>query len=737
MNDHPADSAQGFTATDGRYIETPKPTELPDGPLDIERFRNAASEAARHAAERAFERQFSLIDGAIGAATSGLKWAAGLAGQLNIPQNQHFTEEVLFEARRKRASSVEPRVDALLTALRDPKTCFEFARRLSDIIGFPATRYANAYQTYMQAENRWAIELVEALPPARLAPALSGLVRPWLFDPYRTWFFEPALQRFLESPHGDLRHLDGDVPIGEPAPPINLGFDPLRMISGEMSMGDMIKAAKKMHSASRARQAADDTRGRDVSEHLGVTVTNAEVDAMGDVGTDLLHRAREKKRFGWQPAGVFLAEGLRNGLSPRAAALPDRVWAPYIAEHGALLDRALGISKDASANTSSEPRHAMALMRKLPALPQRSKDAVFRIALGKKKSGRADAQRLLRGTTGLIGRLAKEGQKKALDKRLQAAACLGFTKDKAAIPALENMLVGEKNRVAENTILSSLQALGANVNAYAPDQDALVAEAEAVFDAAYPKDQQWLADLDLPELYFATGKQAPVTLGPWLLRLAADLGSPKGGPLLTLRLAHLSKTSRIDLATAVLSGWTAYDAFRWDALDPVTDRNRLVPHAYREYRHVYEVETEFYRTHDPERFARRRPVRSLEDYASTLTEAGIQKFIADRMKWGPYPNSGHAARGVLALTKVLPVGEIKRTLRSYINDHSRRTAQIQALMDLISSYPGKTPVIELTGLADQLSQKTLRAHAINTLEDMGVTYLAPMNESDDNLPLAK
>ncbi len=729
MSEQPSDGPNGYTATGGRYVETPTLAELPDAPLDVEVFRDAATAAARIAAEHAFTRQFSLIDGVVGAATSGLKWANGLIGPLSDPRKQHFTEEILLEARKKRADTVEARVDALLTALKSPETCFAFARLLSEVIGYPATQYANAYQTYMQAENRWAIGLINSLPPARLAPALSGLVRPWLFDPHRTWFFEPALQGFLEAPYADLRHLDGDVPVGEPVP-MELGFDPLRLMRGEMSMSEMLKAAQKMQSTARKLQAADDSRGKDVSDHLGVKVTNADVDVMGEVGSDLLRRAREVKGFGWQPAGVFLAEGLRHRLTARANALPDRVWSKYIAEHGHLLDRALGISNDSSSQHDFQPKHAMALLRRLPKLPQRTKDVVFRTALGKKKSGRADAQRLLRRTPGLLGRLAKEGRKKSLDNRLQAAACLGFSGDKHAVAVLEDMLASEGTRRGQNAILFALGRLGAKAKHYAPDREALIAEAEAVFDKPYNEKQRWLADLELPELVFSDGTETPITLGPWMVRLAADLGQPQGGPLLDLRLAALDQPSRNALGAAALQAFYGHDTLRWQDMQGPGERPRLIAKMYEEYAAHFDWETGWLAQHGPDRAKQRRQKLDWPTFRDQVTDTRIAKFIDEKAKWEPYLQSANEAKGILGLATALPGRPVKKVLAAYLKEHARRTAQAKAVMELYAAIGGKPVIAELNRIAGTQKQKGLRTHAIDLLDDMGVPFLPPQTDTD-------
>ncbi len=730
MSEHPSDSPAGYTATSGKFIATPEIGPLPDHVVDLVAFRGPALRSAQAAASKSFSRPFFYFYNSFDHVGNKMAEMAAKVSGLKDPKDYRRAEEILMAARSHKEGAAGQAVEALFAALETPQGAYQFRRLLAEVVGFGPVSYANGYVTYMEHEHPWVMPLLDALPPARLAPALASLVPHYIFDPYRTWFYEPALAAFLTGPHGDLRHLEGPTPVRDPIksePP----FDIKALMSGGTSVWDAAKIAKKLRGIGKAARGDPDDEAREMSQMLGVTVSPKDIDDMGLVGDELrktLHEARAASLL--IPEGGFAVAALREGLTPRAEALPSRLWAPYLAQHFDRFDRALGLEKGPGKGFAYEPKHATAMLRHLPASPARYKDALFRMALGAKKSGRDDAQRLLRGTTGLLGRLAKEGRKKSLDTRIQAAACLGFSGDKQAITVLEDMLADEATHKGQNAILGALGRLGADTRSHAPDRDALISEAEAVFDAAYPEKLRWLADVDLPKLVFVDGSETPVTLGPWFLRLAADLGLPQGGPILDLRLAALAPDSRKALGQAALAAFFAYDTLRWQDMQGPAERPRLLAKMYAEYAEIFDWETGWLRQHDPDRANRRREKLEWPQFRDQITEAKIAKFAGDKAKWEPYLHSANDAKGILGLATGLPRSTIKTVLSAYLGPHVRRTAQAKAVMDLYATKASKPVVAELPRIATEQKQKGLRTHAINLLEDLGVPFLPPDPEPD-------
>lgn len=731
MQEH-QDSPLGYTDLDGRYVETPPLGALPDGPMDFDPFRTAALKSARTAAEMSYSKGFYYINHALDHAENPMARAVKSIIGDNDPTDIRRTEDILMAARDHRIAKAETAVEALFKALETPQGAVKFHAVLADVIGFGPVRYANGYCTYMEYENPWVMPLLEALPPARLAAALASLVPPHIFDPHRAWFWEPALWAFLTGPHGDLRHLEGDTPVRDPLKSEPL-FDIKALMTGDTSLIGALKLAQKLRGMAQGARHDPKAEAREVSDMLGVAVSPDDLDKMGVVG-DELHRDLSDRRSAKlpMPHGGFAVAALRDGLTPRAADLPAHLWAKYLPEHLSRFDAALGLIKAPPKGFAYEVKHATGQLRHLPGTPARYKDALFRVALGKKKSGRADAQRLLRRAPGLLGRLAKEGRKKALDTRLQAAACLGASGDKGAIRVLEEMLAAETKRVGQNAVLAALDRLGANVGAHAPDRTALIEEAEAVFDATYPKNQTWLADLELPELHFSDSTVAPVTLAPWLLRLAAELGLPAGGPILDLRLAHLTKDSRQALAEAALNAFVAHDTLQWVDMTTPSHRPRLIKRMYVEYVEFFDWETEYMGQNYPGRLKPDRKKLDWPTFRDQITEARIQKFLKEKQNWEPYVTSANEAKGILGLARSLTPGKVKSVLMNYLNTHSRRSAQAKAVMTLYASFGGKSVIKTLSHIAENQKQKGLRAHAMDLLEDLGVPYVPPPPEEEQN-----
>lgn len=726
------DSPAGYTACDGRFIETPLRRVLPDAPIDLEPFRAGALRSAKAAAECAYGRAFSHLNHMLDHAENPMARAVKSIVGSDDPKNHRRTEDILMAARDHRKSRTEQTVEALFAALETPSGCAHFRARLADVIGFGPVNYANGYASYMAHEHPWVLPLSAALPPARLAPALASLVPAGIFDPHRTWFFEPALESFLLGPHGDLRHLEGTTPVRDPlkSEPI---FDIKALMTGGTSLIEAAKLAQKLSKIAQTAPSEATKEAREISKMLGVRVSAKDIDEMGHIGQDLRRRLNETRAARLpMPAGGFAAFALRDGLTPRAAALPTRVWAPYVASHLARFDCALGLVKGPDKGFDYQAKHAVALLRHLPATPARYKDALFRLALGKKKSGRADAQRLLRGTPGLVGRLSKEARKAARDTRLQAAACLGHAGDKAAIRVLEDMLSDTDDRLVQNAALDALRHLGADLGQFAPDRAALIAEAEAVFDTPYPDPQRWLADLDLPNLAFADDTPAPVTLAPWLMRLAAELDIPQGGVLLDVRLAHLNRPSRKRLAETALNSFTRHDTLRWEDMTAPEHRPRLFEKMYLEYVEFFDWETDHLRTTYPEKAARRRDKLNWPTFRDQITEPQIAKFLKEKRNWEPYVASANDAKGILGLARALSPGAIKPTLSAYLGTHARRNAQAKAVMQLYASFGSKKVIEDLTRIAQTQKQKGLRDHAIDLLDDLCAPFQAPPPDGSPN-----
>ncbi len=705
-----ADGQKGYTATDGAFVAIPPPAELPDGKIDLDAYRAEARATAARAASRSYEGLFLTLEGVVDNRHVEFPFAP-----LGIKLYRRI-EDLLFKARAHREATAEANADALIDCLASPETAGRFQALLPAVLGFTPPTYANGYASFMERENPWLMRLLDVLPPARLAPALAGGLFSSIFDPYRSIFHEPALKRFLESTHGDLRHLEGNGEL------IHARFDAGIDIRDYMNFGtvEAMKTAALIRHRLKGIKVDRPPPEPTVSKALGIDLAEGELKSFGTIGIYIERAAHELMLRAPKPErGAFLAYHLRHGGHGLAQVPTAALW-PYLAERLDIIDIALGLT-DIEDDHGYQPHFAAKLLRQLPATPSRYKDALYRMALGKKRSGRLDAQRLLTGATGLLPRLEKSLNARTRDERLQAALCLGRTGNTQAIPILQTRLTGEKNTEVINAGLTALRTLGTDITAHGPDRAALIEEAKTGLGKPLPEKRAFLADLDLPDLTFADGTPAPLELGPWLVRYAADLGLPSNNELLNLRLAHLSKSSRTALARAALDGWIRNDTLRWDEIAFSTHRALFLPGMYETYLSLHDLGIHWHR----HRFVSGKPPKTRAEHARDITEAEIRDFLRGKTTWGVYVNSSYDAKGALALCSALPVGEVQKTLRFYLRHHGGRGPQSKALMSLLASRDGKTPIRELTRIASMQKQKGLRQHAADLLNDLGHAVPAP------------
>ncbi|MEM6636156.1 MAG: hypothetical protein AAF667_09715 [Pseudomonadota bacterium] len=710
------DESEGYRATDGTFVAVPPTPALPDGEVDLDRFRGAARKSAAKAAERSFSQLFDALEQSYHTPD-----AMPLKLAISALSSRIFRriEDILFEARAHRLAHAGQHADALIDCLGSPDTAGDFQSLLPRVLGFPPLTYANGYASWMERENPWVMRLLEGLPPAWLVPALSGGLGGHLFDHFRPIFHEPGLLGFLESPVGDLRHLEGSAALNHNR--VDLGIDIKGIMTGGTS--EALKATLVLR-----RRAAKMKKDRppsepEVSEALGVKLAEGELDRLGPMGSLIERAARETKPQAVQPArGTFLAYHLRFGSRTSGLMrVPQHALWPYLATRLDILDKAFGLDGEAKVDHGYQPQFATEILRRLPKTPERYKDVLYRLAVGKKRLGRLNAQRLLKGAEGLLPRLEKSLNARGKEERLQAARCLGQTGNRAAIKPIQARLSREKNAEVQNACLASLGSLGVKIRAFGPDRAALVQEAKTGLGKPLPETRAFLADLYLPDLKFHDGTPAPLELGPWLLRYGADMGMPARNALLNLRTAHLDRASRIALARAVLDGWVRHDTLRWTDISFETHRALFAREMYKIYLDIHGLEANWYR----HRYVPGAPPKSPADHAKDISEAEIKEFLRCRKNWGLYVNSAYDAKGALALVGALPVGEVRDTLLRYLKDHTARGPQIKALMSLLASYAGKAPVRELCLIADSQKQKSIKQHAIDLLDDLGHGYAPP------------
>ena len=167
-----------------------------------------------------------------------------------------------------------------------------------------------------------------------------------------------------------------------------------------------------------------------------------------------------------------------------------------------------------------------------------------------------------------------------------------------------------------------------------------------------------------------------------------------------------------------------HDTLMWKELSFETHRALFEPEMYQIYLSIHELGMRWHR----HRYLPGQPPRTPAEHAADISPAEVKEFLRGKTTWGGYVSSSYDAKGALALCGALPPSEIRKTLRYYLQNHSGRGPQIKAFMSLLAGYPGKTPVRELTRIADTQKQKSLRQHAVDLLDDLSNPYSPPAEE---------
>jgi len=681
-----------YRAIDGRSIDIPPPPELPDERGDFERFRKAARTTAIKAAETAFDGVIQSVEHEINNLDNPYLDDPEV---LKRQKSKAFVRilDALVMARKHRIATAESRADGLIDALQGDEGGRQFASRIAGVLGRAFARLSPQASTAPGNAYAWAYELFHALPPKAMAEALSTLVGIELTDPYSTDIFRNALMNFLSGPYGDLRHLEGDAP-----------WEP------EYWQTDYSHPPKDWGVVAAS-----------ISEQLGAKFLPQDLELARSIDAQIRECVPEHGRREPLKKGAFM-----NWFMIAAADTTSLLEAPpvtlwrYFASQTDLLDMAFGL-RPTPGRAKFQTNKAIRALRYLPATPARYEEAVGKIALGGKKKGRRDAQRLLRGAESLLPMIKAASKKKKTDLRMQAVICLGETKLESARTLLAGMLEREDDLALTNAILKSLASMGHDISAHAPSQDDLVIEAQGGLDESLTEKRRWLAHIEAPDLAFGDGTPAPLEVGPWLIRFAANLGEPAGGPLIDARLELLGAPSREALGRAVLEGWVREDTWRWDEIAFETHR----PIFEREMYSVYARLVDLFGAKDPKisPFLKSNKGRRLSqaDYAAQIDQPQIDAFLHDKLNWGVYLFSAYEGKGSLALARYAPTQEVIKTIRVYHAKHGRRMHQAKVLVDLLASLRGEQARQALRDIAATEKRKGLRSYAIETLEDLGET----------------
>jgi hypothetical protein len=232
----------------------------------------------------------------------------------------------------------------------------------------------------------------------------------------------------------------------------------------------------------------------------------------------------------------------------------DHVW-PFVARNLAWI-----VQESSSRSDWGTDGHAFfAAIATLPRPPAGLVDHLYSLAIGTRKSDRAQAQAALERDPQRTARTAAALQDGKGDIRLAAAQWLARIADPAARPALKAAWKKEKQDVVRGALLDALIAIGEDAETYL-DPAKTAADAARFVAKGLPPGLDWLDWDALPGLTWASsGEPVPRAVVQWLCGTAVKAKSPEPDAVLRHYAALFDAAARERLAAHLLAAWLRED----------------------------------------------------------------------------------------------------------------------------------------------------------------------------------
>jgi hypothetical protein len=234
----------------------------------------------------------------------------------------------------------------------------------------------------------------------------------------------------------------------------------------------------------------------------------------------------------------------------------EAIW-PVFAEQSEILRAVLEPTAHGISPGSDPRQNAFRVLGYMPQLPPGFIRLLWDIALGENKTERPLAQAALHTVPDKASRILVALTDGRQEVRGAAAEWLGRLGDAVAIKPLEQAFRKEKNEAIKGIMLTALDRLGGDVNAFL-DRKALLNEAVTGLAKKRPKGMEWVPMETLPALHWQdSGEMVDPRIIQWWLVQAIQQKSIAAGPLLRRYLDQCRKPEAEELARYVLSAWVA------------------------------------------------------------------------------------------------------------------------------------------------------------------------------------
>ena len=451
-------------------------------------------------------------------------------------------------------------------------------------------------------------------------------------------------------------------------------------------------------------------------------------------------------------AAVFAALGLNAEVIGEAILHPywpwprnghfrweaEAIW-PYFAERVPLLVAAFN---GEGYGAVAQQKSAFAVLGTFPQLPAVVVPKLWTWALGKSKQFKRVAQRCLERWPETQDRVLDALRDRAQENRIAAAEWLARLDLKPAIEPMKAALKREKQDAVKDTLMRSLEQLGASVDEFL-DRASLQQEAETALKQGIPKKLAWFPFKHLPAVAWADTQQpVAVEFLTWAIVQAWRQKKPDPSPMLRRYVTYFEPVARENLGLFVLDTWIGQDtqpkysqaeaealaqpeaARRWieyqQIINRATSEEQLFQHYYNQFTQSMQAsgqtpdakQLQFYQD-----WARQQAAMEWQQRQAllNLTEESVyQTVLGEFLR--QVGSSAIKEKGLLAVAgaccgaAAVPI--VGRYLKTW---YGMRAAQCKALIQMLSWIEDASAIQLLLSVANRFRTRSIQKEAENAV----------------------
>ncbi|OTQ07888.1 hypothetical protein B6C91_13955, partial [Gilliamella apicola] len=377
---------------------------------------------------------------------------------------------------------------------------------------------------------------------------------------------------------------------------------------------------------------------------------------------------------------------------------PYKLWT-FFAENEFLIDEALGFAplQITQFYNCIDKVCAIKILKLFPSIPVKYVAYLFELALGESKQLRYAAQDALKLLPNIHNQVEQALSSPKQEVRIVAANWLAELGKKSSIKALNAALKKEKRETVQAAILVALEKMGEDISQHLTQKKLLV-DAQKGLKGKMPTDLNWFDFNLIPTLTWQNGKAVDPQIIQWWICLAVKLKDP-ANPLLIIYTRLLSNQSQQQLGIFILQSFINKDTRKATLEEAEAKANSEADIRLQQYIAVYKNYLHLY------------PHFNNITYEQVFDEIKKETLAA-------YVGSAIKAKGMLALITGIEGRVAVSLLRSFMKNHYKRRAQIEAMLESLANSDDPMIIQLLLSLARRYRMASIQEKARYLVESI-------------------